>query len=151
MNNATSNKLTIGRIARLANVGIDTVRFYERRGLLPTPQRTAAGYRIYAADTVVRLNFIRRAKSLGFSLEEVSTLLELQDSGGAKSEVKTITQRKLDHINAKIDDLQRMRDVLHTLNQDCSGSGDVGGCPIIDALANDLDTNFDQPDNHHHE
>ena len=130
-----SKNLTIGRIASLAEVGIDTVRFYERRGLLPTPPRTASGYRIYAPETVGRLNFIRRAKTLGFSLEEILTLLELQDTGGAKSEVKTITQRKLDHINAKIDDLTRMRDVLNTLNQDCTGNGDVGGCPIIEALS----------------
>jgi Hg(II)-responsive transcriptional regulator len=138
---AIAEKLTIGRIAKLADVGIDTVRFYERRGLLPAPQRTASGYRIYAADTVGRLNFIRRAKGLGFSLEEITTLLDLQDNGGAKAAVKKITQRKLEQINAKIDDLIRMRDVLTELNKDCTGNGDIGGCPIIEALSDD---NYEQ-------
>jgi len=130
-----SAKLTIGRIARLAEVGVDTIRFYERRGLLPEPVRTAAGYRLYSTDTVNRLHFIRRAKALGFSLEEITTLLDLQDNGGPKAKVKAITQRKLEGINAKIDDLERMRDVLNDLNKQCSGKGDVCGCPIIDVLS----------------
>ena len=130
-----SEKLTIGRIARLAEVGVDTIRFYERRGLLPEPVRTAAGYRLYSTDTVNRLHFIRRAKALGFSLEEITTLLDLQDNGGPKAKVKDITQRKLEGINAKIDDLERMRDVLNDLNKKCSGKGDVCGCPIIDVLS----------------
>ncbi len=132
---ANQAKLTIGRIARLAAVGIDTIRFYERRGLLPKPTRTPAGYRLYTTDTVDRLDFIRKAKSLGFSLEEISTLLNLQDNGGPKAEVKAITQRKLDSINDKIDDLQKMRDVLNDLNSKCSGKGDICGCPIIEALS----------------
>ena len=146
MDKQADQKLTIGRIASQADVGIDTIRFYERRGLLPTPSRTTSGYRIYVPETVGRLNFIRRAKTVGFSLQEISTLLELQDTGGAKSEIKTITQRKLEHIDAKIDDLKRMRDVLHTLNQDCSGKGDIGGCPIIEALSEDPN---DTSESHH--
>ncbi len=132
-----TNKLTIGRVAGQAGVGIDTVRFYERRGLLPEPDRTASGYRIYAPDTIDRLNFIRRAKDLGFSLEEISTLLDLQESGGSKAEVRKITERKLANINARIDDLKRMRDVLKNLHAECSGSGDACGCPIIEALGDD--------------
>jgi Hg(II)-responsive transcriptional regulator len=135
--NDKQSQLTIGRIAKLADVGIDTIRFYERRGLLPAPARTASGYRIYAPDTVGRLNFIRRAKDLGFSLEEISTLLYLQDSGGAKTEIREITQRKLEHIDTKIDNLERMRAVLHDLHQQCVGSGDIDGCPIIEALADE--------------
>jgi len=127
--------LTIGRIARRADVGIDTIRFYERRGLLPEPQRTDSGYRLYPAETIVRLRFIRRAKALGFSLDEIVTLLALQDTGGPKSEVKAITHRKLEQIEAKITDLERMRDVLRELDRDCSGTGDVRGCPIIETLA----------------
>lgn len=127
--------LTIGRIARQADVGIDTIRFYERRGLLPEPQRTDSGYRLYPAETIVRLRFIRRAKALGFSLDEIVTLLALQDTGGPKSEVKAITQRKLGQIEAKITDLERMRDVLRELDRDCSGTGDVRGCPIIETLS----------------
>lgn len=135
MSKIQPKKLTIGRIAKLADVGVDTVRFYEQRGLLPEPKRTAAGYRLYTPDTVSRLSFIRRAKALGFSLEDITTLLNLQDNGGPKSEVKAITQRKLDGINAKISDLQNMRDVLNDLNKQCSGRGDICGCPIIEALS----------------
>jgi len=139
MNSNTEPALTIGRIARLAGVGVDTIRFYERRGLLPTPQRTPSGYRLYQTDTVNRLNFIRRAKALGFSLEEISTLLALQDSGGPKAEVKAITQRKLDAVNIKINDLVRMRDALSQLNKECSGKGDICGCPIIEVLSDSSD------------
>ena len=84
MNKAASKKLTIGRLAREAGVGIDTVRFYERRGLLPAPERTAAGYRLYDTDAAARILFIRRAKRLGFTLDEIMTLLRLQDEGGKK-------------------------------------------------------------------
>ena len=137
MTESNEKALTIGRIAKLAGVGADTIRFYEGRGLLPTPARTAAGYRLYPLSTVERLNFIRRAKALGFSLEEVAVLLDLADSGGSKSAVKEITHRKLDQINTKIADLERMREVLSELHADCSGKGNVGGCPIIDALSTD--------------
>ncbi len=131
----TPKTLTIGRLARQAAVGIDTVRFYERRGLLPEPSRTAAGYRLYADDIVARLRFIRRAKSLGFSLDEIGNLLDLHDRGGQKSAVKQLTRRKLAQINAKIADLSKIRDVLRELESECSGTGDVDGCPIIDTLA----------------
>jgi Hg(II)-responsive transcriptional regulator len=127
--------LTTGRLARRAGVGIDTVRFYERRGLLPAPARTPAGYRVYSVSAVDRLQFIRRAKSLGFSLDEISTLLELQDHGGRKSAVKNLARRKIDEIESRIEDLSRMRDVLCTLEAGCTGRGQIAGCPIIDALA----------------
>ncbi len=131
----TKKPLTIGRIAKRADVGIDTIRFYERRGLLPEPRRTASGYRLYPPTTITRLHFIRRAKELGFSLDEIVTLLTLQDTGGPKADVKAITHRKLEQVEAKIADLERMRDVLRKLDRDCSGTGDVGGCPIIEALS----------------
>ncbi len=127
--------LTIGRLAKQAAVGIDTVRFYERRGLLPEPPRTAAGYRLYTNDTIARIRFIRRAKLLGFNLDEIGNLLNLHDRGGQKSAVKQLTQRKLDQIDAKIADLSKIRDVLRELASECSGTGDVNGCPIIETLA----------------
>ena len=130
----SDNQLTIGRLAKRASVGIDTVRFYERRGLLPDPERTAAGYRLYPPSIVDRIRFIRRAKAIGFSLDEIDALLDIHDHGGRKSTVKALTQRKLAEIDARIEDLARMRDVLHELDNRCSGHGDVGGCPIIDAL-----------------
>ena len=127
--------LTIGRLAKQAAVGIDTFRFYERRGLLPEPPRTAAGYRLYTNDTIARIRFIRRAKLLGFNLDEIGNLLNLHDRGGQKSAVKQLTQRKLDQIDAKIADLSKIRDVLRELASECSGTGDVNGCPIIETLA----------------
>lgn len=135
MNHSRDKALTIGRIAEQADVGIDTIRFYERRGLLPAPRRTASGYRLYTPDTVGRLNFIRRAKDLGFTLEEISSLLGLQDSRGSKAAVRALTRRKLEQINSKMQDLARIRDVLTALEHDCAGSGDVRTCPIIEALS----------------
>jgi len=135
MGNSQKKSLTIGRIAQLADVGIDTVRFYERRGLLPEPQRTVSGYRVYTLDTVHRLEFIRRAKDLGFTLEEIISLLGLQDSRGSKAAVKELARRKLEQIDNKMQDLERMRNVLTALEHDCAGTGDVRTCPIIEALS----------------
>jgi Hg(II)-responsive transcriptional regulator len=129
-----TNSLTIGQLAGEAEVGIDTIRFYERRGLLPKPARTPSGYRLFRSDTVTRLQFIRRAKALGFSLDEIKALLRLQDQGGSKAEVKKLTDRKLDQIETKISDLSKMQDVLKKLASECSGAGDIDGCPIIEAL-----------------
>ena len=137
-NSATTEpRFTIGRLAKQAGVGVDTVRFYERRGLLPQPQRTASGYRMYGEETISRIRFVRRAKRLGFTLDEIENLLKLQDEGGAKAEVKAITTRKLDQIEAKIADLTRMRAVLRTLSAECSGEGNVSTCPIIEAIGDD--------------
>lgn len=133
----TAGQLTIGRLANRADVGIDTVRFYERRGLLPEPDRTPAGYRLYPESVVDRIRFIRRAKSLGFSLDEINALLDLHDHGGRKSTVKALTQKKLAEIDARIEDLARIRDALSELDSRCSGHGDVSGCPIIDALTSE--------------
>jgi Hg(II)-responsive transcriptional regulator len=140
MNSTTSNHFTIGRLAAQADVGVDTIRFYERRGLLPKPERTASGYRIYKEETINRIRFVRRAKRLGFTLDEIELLLKLQDEGGEKSTVKDITTHKLAEIDAKISDLNRMRKVLTKLASECSGKGSISTCPIIDAISdNDLD------------
>jgi MerR family copper efflux transcriptional regulator len=130
-----TGSLTIGRVAKQANVTIDTIRFYERQDLLPKPQRTSSGYRLYAPDTVARLNFIRRGKGLGFTLEEIRALLALQDVGGTKANVKELTTRKLQEIESRISDLQRICDLLRQLNSQCSGHGNIGNCPIIETLA----------------
>ncbi|MDP6437304.1 MAG: MerR family transcriptional regulator [Gammaproteobacteria bacterium] len=134
---ANPSRLTIGRLSRQAGVGIDTVRFYERRGLLPSPARSASGYRLYGEDTIARIRFIRRAKGLGFTLDEIETLLRLQDQGGKKSAVRKLTENKLAQINTKIDDLERMREVLKQLSSECNGRGNVDSCPIIEALASE--------------
>lgn len=124
---------SIGQLAKTAAVGVETIRFYERRGLMSDPPRSAGGYRRYPEHAAERLRFIRRAKRLGFSLDEIGTLLNLQD-GGERAAVKAITQAKLAQIEARIDDLRRMRKTLADLEKQCSGRGPVKGCPIIEAL-----------------
>ena len=131
--------LTRGQLARLCEVGAEAIRFYERQGLLPPPARSASGYRRYTQDAVDRVNFIRRAKQLGFNLKEVRELLELQDDPHRdRSDVKAITESKLAEVIGKIRDLENMRIVLDGLVAECSGSGPIAGCPIIHALARDM-------------
>lgn len=126
--------LTIGRLAQRAGVGIDTVRFYERAGLLPQPPRTAAGYRMYADADVDRLRFIRRAKTLGFTLEEIADLLVLSTGNGSRADVKAIADRRLGDLTRKINELTAVRDTLARYTHRCSGHGPVAGCPIIEAV-----------------
>jgi MerR family mercuric resistance operon transcriptional regulator len=115
---------TIGQLAKASQVGIETLRFYERRGLLPSPPRSASGYRHFSEDTIHRLHFIRRAKELGFSLKEVAELLALHDQEHSdRAQVKTITAAKLAEIERKIHDLQRIRAMLSQLLTECSGEG----------------------------
>ena len=135
MNQTSVKTFTIGRLAKQADVGIDTIRFYERRGLLPPPSRTSSGYRLYGEDTITRLRFVRRAKALGFTLDEIENLLQLQDQGGPKAEVKALTAQKMAESDEKIGDLTRMRAVLHDLSKQCSGRGNVATCPILEAIA----------------
>ena len=133
------NTLSIGQLARACELGVETIRFYEREGLLPRPQRTPAGYRRFPLNSVQRLNFIRRAKDLGFTLSEIKELLALHDNPhGARAQVKALTESKLVQIERKILDLNRMREVLARLATECSGVGPVSGCPIIHALEQPL-------------
>jgi len=127
-------KLTIGKLAAAAEVGIDTVRFYERAGLLKRPPRTPAGYRLYAEADAARLRFIRRAKVLGFSLEEVAELLRLNDGKGRRGAVRAVAERRLKEIEQKLAELGRMRDTLRQLVHECHGDGALAGCPIIEAV-----------------
>ncbi len=135
MRTANSNHFTIGRLAKQAEVGIDTVRFYERRGLLPEPSRSASGYRLYQRDSIDRIRFIRRAKQLGFSLDEIELLLRLQDQGGKKADVRELTEHKIAQIDDNIRDLKRIRGVLNDLSAQCSGQGNIDSCPIIEAMS----------------
>ncbi len=132
------NTLSIGQLAKAANVGIEAIRFYEKRGLVHSPERTAAGYRRFPQNAVDRLRFIRRAKHLGFTLEEISELLNLHDDPNSdRASVKSMTKSKLKQIEQKLADLERMRKVLSGLSAECSGHGPVSGCPIIEALSKD--------------
>src|SRR5437588_347355 len=127
--------LTIGEVARRAGVGVETVRFYERQGLLDEPARKESGYRQYAADVVGRLRFIRRAKELGFSLREIKGLLALRlDPGATRADVRKQAEAKVADIDARIRDLRRMRDALLELTSACRGHGPLEGCPILAAL-----------------
>ena len=127
--------LTIGEVARQAGVGVETVRFYERQGLLEEPARRASGYRQYDQEAVAVLRFIRRAKELGFTLNEIKGLLALRlDASATRAEVREQAKAKVADIEVKIADLQRMRDVLATLIKKCHGDGAATGCPILEAL-----------------
>lgn len=126
---------TIGKIARRAGVGVETVRFYERQGLIAVPTRGASGYRQYPEDTVSCLRFIRRAKALGFALREIRELLALRvDPIGSSSEVKARAQAKIAVIEEKISTLRRMQETLVHLATACDGCAPVRACPILDAL-----------------
>jgi MerR family copper efflux transcriptional regulator len=131
----TPNALTIGTVAKRAGVPIDTIRYYEREGLLPEPLRRASGYRSYGEGTVAQLRFIRRAKALGFTLDEIRDLLAL--SADRQRGVKSVKQRaeeRLAAIETRIAELQRVRDGLVELVASCPGHGAPEHCPILRAL-----------------
>jgi len=128
--------LHTSQLARLAGVNRETIRFYERKGLLPEPKRTSGGYRLYSNADLDRLVFIRNAQQLGFTLQEVKELLAIADghiSGCA--EVKQLAQKKVEFINAQIKNLSRLRKVLNELIRQCTGSGAIADCPIIESLS----------------
>ena len=127
--------LTIGQVASRAGVGIDTVRFYEREGLLPKPARTASGYRQFDKAIVVRLQFIQRAKDLGFTLGEIKELLALRvDPGTACDDVKARAETKIADIEEKIRSLQRIKKALVRLTRECCEHDRNSDCPILAAL-----------------
>lgn len=127
--------LTIGQIARLSGVGIETIRFYERQGLVPEPRRKPSGYRQYGDDVVERLAFIRRAKELGFTLSEIRSLLALRaDPDSSAADVKHRARQKIAEIDDKIRSLQEIRSALAKITTACRGRGPLSDCPILDAL-----------------
>ncbi|MBX6419468.1 MAG: MerR family transcriptional regulator [Nevskia sp.] len=129
--------LTIGELARRTEVPIDTIRYYERRRLIAEPPRRPSGYRQYPEETLQRLRFIRRAKALGFTLEEIAELLALSGRRDVAA-VKRGAQRKLEALEQRIAELTRIRDGLARLVRACSGHGRVEDCPILSALNEDL-------------
>jgi len=130
---------TIGRLAKIAGVKIDTVRFYERQGLLEQAPRTEGGYRLYRAEHAQRLKFIRKAKALGFSLEDIGELLKLTQDGHDRARVRAVAQRHVAELEQRIGELQAMRAILAHHVGHCSGRGAVKGCPIIAALSDDAE------------
>lgn len=127
--------LTIGLLARRAGVGVETVRFYERQGLIEEPPRRQSGYREYDEEVVSRLGFIRRAKELGFTLKEIRELLALRrDPSTPAADVKRRAEAKIADIDAKISALEKMKAALEHLTSACSCSASVGECPLLHAL-----------------
>jgi MerR family copper efflux transcriptional regulator len=128
--------MTIGRLAKAAGVNIDTIRYYERHGLLPLAPRRDSGYREYGADDVARLSFIRRAKDLGFSLADIGELLSLSaDRHTDMHRVKRKAEERLADVERKLRELQRVRRGLKTLIDSCPGHGELASCPIVAALS----------------
>jgi len=127
--------LTIGHLAREAGVNLETVRYYERQGLLAKPPRSASGYRLFPSDAARRLRFIRRAQELGFSLKEIRELLSLRVSRRTTSaDIRTRTEAKIVDIEAKIKSLESMKKTLRKLARVCDGCSPVAECPILESL-----------------
>jgi MerR family copper efflux transcriptional regulator len=132
-------RFTIGEIARQAEVGVDTVRYYERNRLLPEPARRLSGYREYKADDVRRLRFIRRARDLGFSLADIRELLMLsEDRERGVRGLKARAEARLDEVDRRIRELQRVRRGLKRLVDACPGHGALDRCPILVALGEEV-------------
>ena len=130
-----SGTFSIGRLAKRAQVNIETIRFYERKGLLPEPERRASGYRQYNDNAVGRLVFIRHGKELGFSLAEISDLLTLRvDPHTTCADVKLRTDAKISSVREKIRSLQKIEKALVNLSAACRGLGPTSECPILEAL-----------------
>jgi MerR family mercuric resistance operon transcriptional regulator len=127
--------LTIGRVAKLAEVNVESVRYYQRRGLLAEPDKPLGGYRRYPTEMVKRIRFIKRAQVLGFTLDEIGGLLRLAEAS-ACAETRAVAERKLALVERKLADLSHMRAALSDLVQQCE-RGASSGCPIIQALSQD--------------
>lgn len=131
--------MKIGEFARRVGVPIDTVRYYERNGLLPPPPRRASGYRDFDDSDVTRLRFVLRAKSLGFSLAEVRELAVLADAhGGDIQHIRSIAVERLTHIEQRIAELVRVRDALRDVVAQCPGDGPIDACPIRAAVLGEV-------------
>lgn len=127
--------MTIGRVARGAGLAIDTVRYYEREGLIEKPARSAAGYRHCRPEVVARLRFIRQAKELGFTLAEIRELLALKVAPGKScADVRSRAEAKVADVEQRIAQLERMKRALAKLAAACSGRGPTSECPILEAM-----------------
>lgn len=125
--------MTIGRLAKAASVGVETIRYYQQRDLLPTPVAKDTAFRYYPVELIVRIRFIKRAQDLGFSLEEIGGLLQLND-GANRRTIRRITSARLDTVRKKIADLQSIETVLSYLLSECERTNSAHPCPIILAL-----------------
>ena len=128
----------IGEAAQRAGVGVETIRYYETRGLIPRPQRPAGGgYRVYPAETVHRIRFVRRSQQLGFALKEIGELLDLEvDPSSRCEDIQVLARHKLDDVNARIADLKQISRALNKLIESCPGQGPSRKCSILGAIRN---------------
>lgn len=127
--------MTIGKISRKSGIGVETVRFYEKSGLIDEPPRTESGYRQYPENTVARVRFIRHAKELGFTLKEIKELLNLKlDSSTTCNDVRQVAEEKLKDVQAKVRSLQGIEKALDELIGACALGGPDGECPFLEAL-----------------
>lgn len=128
--------MKIGEVARLAGVRAETVRYYEKRGIMSAPRRTDSNYRVYSAEAVRRVIFVKRAQTLGFTLIEICDLLSLNSAGdSARGKVRASAERKLRDIESKIEALSAMRSALSSLIADCACGGGTDECPILNAFS----------------
>jgi len=128
-------KLTIGQLAKKANVNLETIRYYERRGLVPEPPRNKSGHRVYPLEALKRTEFIKRCQALGFSLKEISELLSLRvGSGTTCGDVKARVETKIADVEKRIVDLEKIREALLSMSSKCVRTGPVGQCPILEEL-----------------
>ena len=129
------NHLTIGQLAKQGGVNLETIRYYERRGILPRPPRTSSGYRAFSNESVHRLRFIKRAQLLGFSLREIEELLTLRARPGRScATVQAKAKAKIADIDTKLQQLSAMRGALTRLVATCARRGATSACPILDSL-----------------
>ena len=135
---AVNGQLTIGRLAKAAGVNVETIRYYQRRGLVDEPTKPLGGYRRYALSAASRVRFIKRAQQLGFTLDEVTGLLRLED-GQSCRETRLLAEHKLALIEKRIADLTRMRRTLKGLITECAAGQRPRSCPIIATLSANLE------------
>jgi len=126
--------MKIGQLSKQSGVSIDTIRYYEQRGLIPEARRTVSGYRQYSAEDVSRLKFIVQTKELGFTLEETGQLLALRTDDCNCAEVRAVAEAKANEIEVRIRKLSQMRQILLNLAEQCEESSDTDPCPILKSL-----------------
>lgn len=130
--------LLIGEVAKKSQVGVETVRFYEREGLIGLPERNGSGYRQYSESVIKQIQFIQHAKTLGFSLKEIGELIKLKSTRGARCKsIKLTAKAKIADIQEKIDALERMKTALEPLVAQCKSSDPISDCPILGVLDED--------------
>jgi Hg(II)-responsive transcriptional regulator len=135
MRKSTNSRLTIGKVAKLSEVGVETIRFYEREGIIEQPKRSSGSFREYPEDTIRRLHFIKRTRELGFSLAEVTELLSLRVKGRSTcATIKNKAESKISQVEKKIADLNRIRAALVRVKNTCDKQAPTDTCPVLESF-----------------